>query len=136
MILTLICIALIVLTVLHVGVRDRLSYSLTDFLDIVAFLNGMIGGIGICICILCIILGHSGVECHIERNQITYESLCERLEIINSDYEDVSKSDVINDVAEWNKDVYSVKYWSKNPWTSWFYSQEEADALQFIETDK
>lgn len=136
MILTLICIALIAFTVLHVCVRDRLSYSLTDFLDIVAFLNGMIGGFGLVICIILIIVGHSGVECHIERNQIAYESLCERLEIINSDYEDVSKSDVINDIAEWNKDVYSVKYWSKNPWTSWFYSQEEADALQFIETSK
>ena len=38
-------------------------------------------------------------------NNIEYESLCNRLEIINSDYEDMSKSDVIKDVSEWNKMV-------------------------------
>ena len=135
MLFTLLCIALIVLAILCAGFREKF-YSLEDFFDIVAFFSALIGIIGIFICIFCIICGHAGVECKIERNQIAYESLCERLEIINSDYEDVSKSDVINDIAEWNKDVYSVKYWSKNPWTSWFYSQEEADALQFIETSK
>jgi len=133
MILTLGCIALIIFAVILAFISDRFCYYTEDFFDIVAFLCGLVGAIGLFICILLIIIGHAGVDCRIQKNQVTYESLCERLEVIDSDYEDVSKSDVIRDIAEWNSDVYSVKYWSENPWTNWFYAQREADALQYIE---
>lgn len=70
----------------------------------------------------CFIFGaHVGVDAQIEKNRIEYESLCKRQEIVNSDYEDMSKSEVIKDIAEWNKHVYSYKYWAYNPWTNWFY---------------
>lgn len=82
---------------------------------------------------LMIITEHVGVSATIAENQIEYESLCERKELISSEYEDVSKSDVIKDIAEWNKDVYSYKHWAYNPWTSWFYSKKIADNMEMIE---
>ena len=89
------------------------------------------------ICLICCIFGiicaHVGENKNIEMNNIEYESLCQRLEIINSDYEDMSKSDVIKDVSEWNKLVLEKKYWAKNPWTSWFLSQKVVDNLKYID---
>ena len=89
------------------------------------------------ICLICCIFGiicaHVGENKNIEMNNIEYESLCQRLEIVNSDYEDMSKSDVIKDVSEWNKMVLEKKYWSKNPWTSWFFSQKVVNELKYID---
>ena len=88
------------------------------------------------ICLICCIFGiicaHVGENKNIEMNNVEYESLCNRLEIVNSEYEDMSKSDVIKDVSEWNKMVLEKKYWSKNPWTSWFFSQKVVDDLKYI----
>ena len=91
------------------------------------------GGLIAFIMAICIICAHVGVDATIEENRIEYESLCERYEIVTSEYEDVSKSDVIKDIAEWNKNVYSEKHWAYNPWTSWFYSKRVADDMKMIE---
>ena len=91
------------------------------------------GGLIAFIMAICIICAHVGVDATIEENRIEYESLCERYEIVTSEYEDVSKSDVIKDIAEWNKNVYSEKHWAYNPWTSWFYSKRVADSVEMIE---
>ena len=89
------------------------------------------------ICLICCIFGiicaHVGENKNIEMNNVEYESLCQRLEIVNSEYEDMSKSDVIKDVSEWNKMVLEKKYWAKNPWTSWFFSQKVVDDLKYID---
>ena len=82
-----------------------------------------------------IISAHVGVGAVIEKNRIEYESLCQRYEIVTSEYEDVSKSDVIKDIAEWNKDVYSYKHWANNPWTNWFYSKRVADSVKMIDIE-
>lgn len=100
--------------------------------DIPAVLS-VIGFICLICCIIGIICAHVGENKNIEMNNIEYESLCHRLEIINSDYEDMSKSDVIKDVSEWNKMVLEKKYWAKNPWTSWFFSQKVVDDLKYID---
>ena len=100
---------------------------------VIGLLLTVCGGFLAFIMAICIIIAHIGVDATIEENRIEYESLCERYEIINSEYEDVSKSDVIKDIAEWNKNVYSEKHWAYNPWTSWFYSKRVADELQMIE---
>lgn len=91
------------------------------------------GGVIAFIMAICIICAHVGVDAQIEEKRIEYESLCERQEIVESEYEDVSKSDVIKDIAEWNKDVYSYKHWAYNPWTNWFYSKRVADDMKMIE---
>lgn len=94
------------------------------------------GGLIAFIMAICIICAHVGVDAIIEENRIEYESLCQRYEIVTSEYEDVSKSDVIKDIAEWNKNVYSEKHWAYNPWTSWFYSKRVADSVEMIEIEK
>ena len=91
------------------------------------------GGILAFIMSILIISSHVGVDATIEKNKIEYESLCERYEIVTSEYEDVSKSDVIKDIAEWNKKVYNEKYWAYNPWTNWFYSRRIVDDMKMIE---
>ena len=91
------------------------------------------GGIVAFIMAIIILIEHVGVDARIEENRIEYESLCERNEIVASEYEDVSKSDVIKDIAEWNKKVYSYKHWAYNPWTNWFYSKRVVDQMEMIE---
>lgn len=93
------------------------------------------GGLIAFIMAIGIIIAHVGVDAQIEENRIEYESLCQRYEIVTSEYEDVSKSDVIKDIAEWNKNVYSEKHWANNPWTSWFYSKRVADDMKMIEME-
>lgn len=52
---------------------------------------------------LLIIIGmHATANKNIQKNKINYEGLCKRYEIVKSEYEDVSKSDVIADITAWN----------------------------------
>ena len=105
--------------------RD-IYYDVPIFICMISFIF-LIG------CIIGILCSHVGENKNIEMNNIEYESLCQRLEIVNSEYEDMSKSDVIKDVSEWNKMVLEKKYWSKNPWTSWFFSQKVVNELKYID---
>ena len=110
-----------------------LGLSHNDFLDTIGTIFFGVGCIMAVTFMMVIIVQHVGVSATIAKNQIEYESLCERQELISSEYEDVSKSDVIKDIAEWNKSVYSYKHWANNPWTSWFYSKKVADSMEMIE---
>lgn len=123
-----------IITVL-VAVIGFIVLSLTDneFVEMIGCIFFSVGAIAGCILMLTIVGEHVGVSATIAENQIEYESLCERKELISSEYEDVSKSDVIKDIAEWNKEVYSYKHWAYNPWTSWFYSKKIADSMEMIE---
>lgn len=85
------------------------------------------------ICAFMIWSVHVGEDAEIAKDQIKYESLCKRYEIIQSEYEDVSKAEVIKDIAEWNMAVQHEKYWSENLLTNWFYSKKYADSLQYID---
>ena len=104
-----------------------------DIEDDIPVLISMISFIFLIGCIIGILCAHAVENKNIEMNNIEYESLCQRLEIVNSEYEDMSKSDVIKDVSEWNKMVLEKKYWSKNPWTSWFFSQKVVNELKYID---
>lgn len=105
-------------------------------LDVIGILLGALCALFILISIIVIIVSHALVPKTIRENTIKYESLCKRLEIINSDYEDVSKSDVIADIAEWNSFVYNTKYWTYNPWTNWYNPKEIADNLDYISIEQ
>lgn len=85
------------------------------------------------ICLSLITANYITATTDVEKNHIEYEGLCNRLEIINSDYEDVSKSDIIKDITEWNKDVYEYHYWTENPFTNWFHVKKVADSYKYIE---
>ena len=99
------------------------------------FVAALVGLIAAFIMVIFIIMARVGVDVTIEKNRIKYESLCERYELITSEYEDVSKSDVIKDITEWNLYVYSEKHWANNPWANWFYSKRVADSLEMIEIE-
>ena len=114
-----------------IGKCDKILWR--DIEDDIPVVLSMIGFIFLIGCIIGIICAHAVENKNIEMNNIEYESLCQRLEIVNSEYEDMSKSDVIKDVSEWNKMVLEKKYWAKNPWTSWFFSQKVVDDLKYID---
>lgn len=74
--------------------------EITELVGLLLFVCGAAAGV----VMLCVItITHIGVDARIEENRIEYEALCERQEVAMSEYEDVSKSDVIEDIAEWNK---------------------------------
>ncbi len=127
MILTIIA---VVISAVSIVIFNKTRNETVECLALGLWVIGLIIAVTMAIFIL---FAHCGVGATIEQNRIEYESLCNRVEVIPSDYEDVSKSEVIKDVAEWNKRVYSYKYWAYNPWTSWFYSRRIADELETIE---
>ena len=83
-----------------------------------------------------IVLIHCGTDSQIEYYKIERDALIKRMEVSDSNYEDVSKSDVIADVAKWNKNIVRARYWSNNILTNWFYSQKVVDSLEPIDLDK
>ena len=129
MITTILAVAITIIGIIILCI-SRGDYWVADVIGLILTAGGAIVTV---VAVLLIIDAHVGVEATIEENRITYESLCERNEVISSDYEDVSRSEVIKDVAEWNKAVYVYKYWAYNPWTNWFHSKRIADELQMIE---
>lgn len=128
MILTLIAVALILVGVILLIV-DKVSWMDLECGYAPCLFFGIIG---LFIFLTGILISHSAVDLQINNDNIKYESLCKRLDIVNSEYEDISKSDVIADIAEWNADVASYKYWTESPWTNWFHVQEIADNLKYI----
>lgn len=131
MILTIIFVAMLIIGIVIVFYDS--NYSINEGLSWFGLSNLLIGFGATLGSLVIIIVSHMGVVTRIEQNNITYNSLTSRLEIIQSDYEDISKSDVIKDISEWNKQVVSAKYWTYNPWTSWFYSKEVIDNLKTID---
>ena len=125
-------IGVIVITAVCIVIFNK---TRNDTVETVALITWVVGLMAAVVMVFIIIFAHCGVSATVEQNRIEYESLCNRVEVISSDYEDVSKSEVIKDVAEWNKRVYSTKYWAYNPWTNWFYSKRVADEMRLIEKD-
>ena len=124
-------IIVLVATIIGIWILYKCDYS--DAIMGIGALLAVCGGIVAFIMTIIILIEHVGIDARIEENRIEYESLCERNEIVASEYEDVSKSDVIKDIAEWNQKVYSYKHWAYNPWTNWFYSKQVADQMEMIE---
>lgn len=107
-----------------------------DIVEGTSCLSIIIGGIALVICILVIIGRHVCVDLKIEQSDIKYETLIAKVELINSDYEDISKTDVLSEVEEWNKNVLKEKYWFNNAFTSWFHSERYVNNLQYIDLNK
>lgn len=94
-----------------------------------------LAGIVMFIEIAIIVDAHCTVNKYIYEYSLERESIVKQIEYISSDYEDVSKTTVIAKVYDWNKEVHNTKYWTENPWTSWFWSQKFADSLEYIELE-
>lgn len=128
MIITLIFIIMLILGIIIV----RNCSNRDDDLDAIGFFLITVGSILLSISLIIIIVNHSTADKTIRENKIEYDGLYKRYEVIQSEYEDVSKSQVIADITEWNKDVYNTKYWAENPWTNWFNPKSVADNLEYI----
>lgn len=126
-----------ILTIIFLGITllgFMLSkkYYNSDFLEFFGPICTIFGSLFLIVSIIAIIVSHAIAPKIIQENKIDYDGLCKRYEVIESEYEDVSKSDVIADITAWNMKVYNTKYWSNNPWTSWFNPKEIADNLNYI----
>ena len=121
------------LVVIIIGFLMYKKYYENEWVSVYGGVLSLFGIVAAAIMTAIIISEHVGIDVRIEEKRIEYEALCERYEIVTSEYEDVSKSDVIKDIAEWNKNVYGYKYWTYNPLTSWFHSRRFADELKMIE---
>ena len=126
MIITLIALALIVT---GISMMTRKNDDMEFFGSTIL----IIGSIAMFVCLVIILCQQTMTTREINRNAIRYESLQKRLEIVNSEYEDVSKSDVIKDIAKWNQEGYDYKYWNNNLFTNWFYSDKVAESYKYIE---
>lgn len=129
MIITLITIVVFVLGVIG------LIFLYDDFISFLSGIAVCLAGIAMLIEIAIIVDAHCAVNKNIYEYNLERESIVKQVECISSDYEDVSKATVIAKVYDWNKEVYNMKYWVKNPWTSWFYSQKFVDSLEYIELE-
>ena len=103
------------------------------YIDIICAVLIILSITGLIICIPTIVIEQCNTEQKIHSKQIEYESLIKQCQIISSEYEDVSKANVIQNVYEWNKEVYDAKYWANNPWTNWFWNQRVVDSLKYID---
>ena len=132
MVLVIIFIIMILLSYMFIRI-DR-----NKFEDLWSYGVGLtvFGSFCLIVSIILIILSHACIDNTIQKNKIQYEGLCKRYEVAKSEYEDVSKSDVINDITEWNISVYNIKYWTENPWTNWFNPKKVADNLEYISLDE
>lgn len=130
MLLIIIFTAMIVLGFVFIYVNDR--YYTKEGLDFVGRILVAVDSTCLIISAIGIIVSHAYADYVVEKNKIEYEGLCKRYEIINSEYKDASKSDVIADITEWNMKVYNTKYWTENPWTNWFNPKKISDNLEYI----
>lgn len=129
MILVLLSIIIALLSLILI--KSNMSENIKIIGEIVSIFNFIF----LIISLIIIIGAHVTANNYIQKNKIEYEGLCKRYDIIKSEYEDVSKSDVIGDITAWNMEVYNTKYWSENPWTNWFNPKKIADNLYYIPLD-
>lgn len=132
MILTLICIFMILLGLILIWIDNNTNADT----DVGGSILVIFGSCFLFVAVIEIIASHACADHTIKQNQINYEGLCKRYEIVKSEYEDVSKSDVIADITSWNMGVYNTKYWSENPWVNWFNPKTIADNLEYISLDE
>lgn len=139
MIITLIGIGLLVLGIICFIIYNNnysLSYKTEDFISIICIFSSFIGGFITLTALIFIISAHCTVNKDIYDASMERACIIKQIESVNTDYEDVSKVTVIQNVYGWNKEVRDAQYWSKNPWTSWFYSEDYVDSLYYIETEE
>ena len=130
MILTFIFVMLIILGFIIV------KFDIGEDPEVFGWAISIFGSLALTASLIAIISVHATANMDIQKNKIKYEGLCRRYEIIKSEYEDVSKSDVIRDITEWNVSVCNTKYWTENPLTNWFNPKKIADDLHYIPIDQ
>ena len=134
MIITLISIIMFIVGIVCLKLYTHHSIS-SDNIGFIACVLSVIGGIILFFVLTAIIGSHINIDKQIQEAQMERESNERQIECVSSNYEDVSKTNVIVRIYEWNKEVYSQKYKLNSPWTSWFYSKKYVDSLEYIEME-
>lgn len=132
MILTYITMGLVIVGIVLSVVNDKCN-TLLLVLGVTSLILGILMGAVIG---LVAIANHTAVDNQIYKKQMEYESITRQLQIIDSEYEDVSKAEIIQKVYDWNTAVYQSKYWAKSPWTNWLYNKKYSDSLEYIEMEE
>lgn len=139
MLITLLSIAVVIISFIGIYWLNKTNpfnrKTRENIVATLAFLIMMFGVISFVCCVPRIFVVNLNTEQKIYKNSLERESIVKQLESINSNYEDVSKIDVIARVYEYNKDVYNNKYWASNIWTNWFYDQKFVSSLEYIEME-
>lgn len=130
MIITLIFITMFILGIIVFTFEH--ANEIAIFLSLISIIIGFAVSV---ICLLTIIAVHLTSDNDICNTQIEYESIVKQVEVINSDYEDVSKATVIDKAYTWNKKVHSEQYWGNNPWTNWFWDKDYIESLKYIDLE-
>lgn len=129
---------IISITVLVIGICLKLCFRkfyVSDFLDTISFYSTLFGAIAVVIAIVFILIGHYNTDVKIYTKQLERKAIVTQLELAPSEWENTSRMELIQKVSEWNQEVYSAKYWSENPWTSWFWSKKYVDSLTYIDAE-
>ena len=138
MIITLICTGLLVIGIILWIINDNLLFKISSVVNsilvtliIIALIIGTLGSFISCISSIC-----NKIEAreHLYTDKIEYESLLDRIELVGSESV-YAKSELVKDIAEWNKYVTIYKKRYNSPWTNWYYSKELAEYLQYIDID-
>lgn len=132
MIITIIFVVMILLGIVFMKLSEHNYSDFGDGLEMFGAASTVICSLCLIVSLIAIIVSHATAPKIVQENKLNYEGLCKRYEIAKSEYEDVSKSDIIADITTWNLEVHNVKYWTYNPWTNWFNPQIIADNLDYI----
>ena len=95
----------------------------------------VLGSLFLIVSLIIIAVINANTDKYIQENQMVYEGLCKRYDIIKSEPENPFKLDVIKDITDWNIKVYNTKYWSESLWVNCFYPKRVADNLHYIPLD-
>ena len=93
----------------------------------------IIGILCFVISVVIIIISHECPERQIASNNIKRDGIMKKVEILRSDYEDISKTSVIEEVTNWNRMVTHEKYGIEDPWLNWFHCKKVVDQLEYID---
>lgn len=125
MILVIISVAMLILGRI---LLSKGNYNL-EMPGIALFVSGLVGT---AICLIIIIFVNVLAMKEVHANELEYQSLCKRIEIIDSDNNKLSRSELIKDVNNYNIRVMETNYWTENPWTNWFNPRIIADNMRYI----
>ena len=128
-----VCLSIVILSMSLATISFK--KNMDDVIAILFVIGATVSTLSLIICIPSIIVEQCNTNKKICSKQLEYESLVKQCEIISSNYEDVSKANVIQKVYEWNVEVYDEKYWANSIWTNWFWNQKVVNSLEYIDLE-
>lgn len=109
--------------------------EIDKYFDDVTFVGIVVSAVSSLTCLLIILLSHADTQNNINKSKFEYNGLVTQVECIKHNYLNISKTDVIKQVVDWNDNVRIKKEGLKNPWISWFYDKEYVDSLEYIDIE-